>query len=91
MTSTGTAMFPIDDVSSNLNIAVPVLVIPGDRDPVLKPEASTHIASVVADGTLVALSPAKHMGLMERHTEFNAVVGDFCATHVSVPVRGLTA
>lgn len=48
-------------------IPVPVLVVPGDRDPVLTPDASEHIASVVPGATLSALSPAKHMGLMERH------------------------
>ena len=75
------AMFKWDESSSIGNIAVPVLVVPGDRDPVLRPYASEQIASVVPDGTLVALSPAKHMGLMERHDAFNALLAGFCDAH----------
>lgn len=81
------AMFKFDESSSIGNISVPVLVVPGDRDPVLKPDASEHIASVVPGATLVALSPAKHMGLMERHEQFDALVARFCDAHILVPVR----
>ncbi len=80
------AMFKFDESSSIGNIAVPVLVIPGNRDPVLRPAASEHIAAVVPDGTLAALAPAKHMGLMERHDAFNALVAGFCDARVPVSV-----
>ena len=46
------AMFAFDETSSIGNIAVPVLVVPGDRDPVLLPRASEHIAAVIPGATL---------------------------------------
>ena len=80
------AMFKFDESSSIGNIAVPVLVVPGDRDPVLKPQASEHIAAVAPGATLAALSPAKHMGLMERHDEFDVLLASFCEARFSVSV-----
>ena len=80
------AMFDFDETSSIGNIAVPVLVVPGDRDPVLLPSASEHIASVIAGATVSVLAPAKHMGLMESHDAFNAAVADFIEAHAAVSV-----
>lgn len=84
------AMFDFDETSSIGNIAVPVLVVPGNRDPVLLPSASEHIASVIAGATVSVLAPAKHMGLMESHDTFNAAVAEFIEAHaaVSVPRSG---
>jgi pimeloyl-ACP methyl ester carboxylesterase len=81
------AMFKFDESSSIGNIAVPVLVVPGDRDPVLRPYASEHMESVIPGATLAALAPAKHMGLMERHAEFDAVIARFIDFHAPIPVR----
>ncbi len=81
------AMFEFDETSSIGNIAVPVLVVPGDRDPVLLPRASEHIAAVVPDATLAVLAPGKHMGLMERHEEFDAVLARFIDARAAVHVR----
>lgn len=81
------AMFKFDESSSIGNISLPVLVVPGDRDPVLRPSASEHIASVVPGAVLVALVPAKHMGFMERHAEFDGMIADFIDSHAPVPVR----
>jgi pimeloyl-ACP methyl ester carboxylesterase len=78
------AMFRFDETSSIGNIAVPVLVVPGDRDPVLLPEASRHLASVIPGAVLHRLSPAKHMGLMERHDEFNVALASFAESHLAV-------
>jgi pimeloyl-ACP methyl ester carboxylesterase len=80
------AMFRFDETSSIGNIAVPVLVVPGDRDPVLLPRASEHIAAVVPGATLAVLSPGKHMGLMERHAEFNALLAEFVDARATVRV-----
>ncbi|MEA2721545.1 MAG: hypothetical protein QOJ39_3409 [Candidatus Eremiobacteraeota bacterium] len=80
------AMFAYDETSSIGNIAVPVLVVPGNRDPVLLPSASDHIAAVIPGAALATLAPAKHMGLMERHTEFDAVLADFVDGHATVRV-----
>jgi pimeloyl-ACP methyl ester carboxylesterase len=81
------AMFAFDETSSIGNITVPVLVVPGDRDPVLLPRASDHIAAVVPGAALAALAPAKHMGLLERHGEFDTLLAEFIDTHAAVRVR----
>ncbi len=81
------AMFEFDETSSIGNIPVPVLVVPGNRDPVLLPRASEHIAAVVPGAALTVLAPAKHMGLMERHAEFDAALAAFIDTHAAVRVR----
>ena len=78
------AMFEYDETSSIGNISVPVLVVPGDRDPVLLPRASDHIASVIPGAVLAALPSAKHMGLMERHDDFDATVMSFIDSHAAV-------
>jgi pimeloyl-ACP methyl ester carboxylesterase len=80
------AMFRFDETSSIGNIAVPVLVVPGNRDPVLRPSAGEHIASVIPGATLSVLAPAKHMGLMESHDAFNATVAEFIEAHAAVSV-----
>lgn len=80
------AMFEFDESSSIGNIAVPVLVACGDRDPVLCPSASEHIASVVPGGALATLVPAKHMSLMEGHEAFDDAVTQFVNAHEPVRV-----
>ncbi|MFN2450512.1 MAG: alpha/beta fold hydrolase [Candidatus Baltobacteraceae bacterium] len=78
------AMFEFDETSSIGNIAVPVLVVSGDRDPVLLPEASDHIASVVRGALRAALPAAKHMGFMERHDEFDTMLQAFLEAKATV-------
>ena len=78
------AMFKFDETSSIGNMAVPVLVVPGDRDPVLLPSASEHIAAVVPGATLAPLAAAKHMGLVEHHPAFNAKLEAFVDRHAAV-------
>jgi pimeloyl-ACP methyl ester carboxylesterase len=81
------AMFKFDETSSIGNIPVPVLVVPGDRDPVLRPWASEHIAAVVPGATLAALTPAKHMGLLEHHDQFDALLESFMDAQAAVRVE----
>ena len=68
-------------------INVPTLVIVGDKDTTTKPEAGEFISNHVRGADLVALSPAKHMGLIEHHERFNRLVAEFvmrCQTAVVV-------
>jgi pimeloyl-ACP methyl ester carboxylesterase len=78
------AMFAFDETSSIGNVAVPALVVPGDRDPVLLPRASEHIAAVMPGATLAPLRSAKHMGLMEHHADFDAEVAAFVDRRAAV-------
>ena len=58
-------------------IKIPTLVIPGDRDPVCKPEASERMHREISGATLAPLAPGKHMGLIEHHAKFAELVGQF--------------
>jgi pimeloyl-ACP methyl ester carboxylesterase len=58
-------------------IHVPTLVVVGDRDSVTKPEAGRRISVAIPGARLVTLSPAKHLGLIERHTDYAVAVREF--------------
>lgn len=59
------------------SIAVPTLVIPGDRDPVCLPEASETMHRAISGARLTTLAPARHMGLIEHGSTFAAAVEEF--------------
>lgn len=61
-------------------INIPTLIVPGNHDPVCRPEASHFIHQNVPTAQLVELAPAKHLGLIEYHEQFAQVVGDFAHT-----------
>lgn len=73
-------MMRYDATEALRHIPVPTLVVPGDRDSSCRPEASEFIAREIPNARLVALSPANHMGLVEHHETFAAIVLDFLAT-----------
>jgi pimeloyl-ACP methyl ester carboxylesterase len=58
-------------------ISVPTLVVAGDQDSVTKLEASEIINSGLPSARLITLAPAKHLGLIEHHTRYAEVVGEF--------------
>lgn len=58
-------------------IPVPTLIVTGDRDPVCKPSASERMRAEIPAATLLALSPAKHQGLIEHHGQFDKAVAAF--------------
>ena len=69
------------DASATLKtIDVPVLVVPGDLDATCTPEASTWMDKDLPNSRLEALSPAKHMGLLEHNDRFSKLVGDFVSS-----------
>jgi hypothetical protein len=70
-------MLRYDATATLKTIPVPTLVIAGDRDPVCKPEASHRMRQDIAGSQRVVLTPAKHMGLIERQERFAEVVGQF--------------
>jgi pimeloyl-ACP methyl ester carboxylesterase len=81
------AMFKFEERAGLENIPVPVLVVANNRDPVLLPRASTLIASLLRMPDYRTLAPARHMGLIERHEDFNEMLGQFiaaqCVAHVT--------
>jgi len=73
-------MIAYDATDVLARIPVPTLVFTGDQDETTKPEAGEYIAANVPQGRLVTLSPAKHMGLIEHHEEFDRNLAEFAAS-----------
>lgn len=75
----GLATFKFDETSTLPKVTIPTLVVTGNRDRVLIPEASSIIATAVPMATLATLQPAGHMGLLEQHEQLYEAVGRFSA------------
>ena len=73
-------MLGYDATATLKSINVPALVLAGDRDPVCKPEASQRMQRDIPGAELAHLRPAKHMGLIEHHTKFAEIVGNFASS-----------
>jgi pimeloyl-ACP methyl ester carboxylesterase len=73
-------MLRYDATATLKAITVPTLVIAGDHDSVCKPEASQRMHHEIAGSQLALLKPAKHMGLIEHHTDFAAYLTKFVRT-----------
>ena len=72
--------FDVRDVLTD--ITVPALVIGGDHDRLTISEASQHLAENLPKAELVMLENCGHMTMLERHEEFNAMVGRFLDDHL---------
>ncbi|MFN2388323.1 MAG: alpha/beta fold hydrolase, partial [Actinomycetota bacterium] len=59
-------------------ITVPVLVVGGTRDRLTVPEASEYLAEHLPKAELHLLDGCGHMSMLERHTEVNRLLKQFC-------------
>lgn len=59
------------------NVAVPALVVVGDRDLVTPKTSAEAIRDALPRGRAVAIRRAGHLSMLERHAAFNEVVGAF--------------
>jgi pimeloyl-ACP methyl ester carboxylesterase len=55
-------------------IPIPTLVVTGDLDTTTKPEAGVEIDARIPRSTILELSPAKHLGLIEHDGEYAEAV-----------------
>jgi pimeloyl-ACP methyl ester carboxylesterase len=78
------AMIHYDATEALPRIHVPTLVFVGDKDTTTPPEAGEFIAKSVPKAKLVTLSPAKHMGLLEHHDQFDRAVAKFAESCLPV-------
>jgi pimeloyl-ACP methyl ester carboxylesterase len=62
------------------NIAVPVLLVFGERDPLTPPRVGQYMHERIAGSRLVIIPDAGHMTNLERPEIFNAAVLDFLLT-----------
>jgi pimeloyl-ACP methyl ester carboxylesterase len=70
-------MFNYDATSILSKITVPTLIIGADTDRLTRPEASVTMNKAIPGSTLITLSPAGHMGLIEQHCLVNLKVAEF--------------
>jgi len=56
------------------HIGVPTVVVTANEDTTTKPEAGQQIAEKLRDARLVTLRPAKHLGLIEHHSQYAEIV-----------------
>jgi pimeloyl-ACP methyl ester carboxylesterase len=74
------AMLRFNETATLPGISVPTLVVVGKSDIATRPFANRRISQEVPQAELAVLSPAGHMGLMERNQQFAEVVRSFSAT-----------
>lgn len=67
-------MLNYDATETLSQIDLPTMVVAADQDPVCKPEASHYMHIYIPAAQLETLSPARHMGLVEYHKDFAALV-----------------
>jgi pimeloyl-ACP methyl ester carboxylesterase len=70
-------MMRYDATDTMRRISVPTLVVPGEIDPVCKPEASERMRAAIPNAQLRALPLAKHLGFIEHHDMFAEYVQRF--------------
>ncbi|MEJ7557954.1 MAG: alpha/beta hydrolase [Pedobacter sp.] len=70
-------MFEYEATEILSRITVPALVIGAKYDRLTKPEASITMNKNIPGSSLLMLSPAGHMGFVERHQEVNEAASNF--------------
>ncbi|MCW1912938.1 alpha/beta hydrolase [Luteolibacter sp. GHJ8] len=70
-------MMRYDALTALPTVKVPVAVIAGNRDSTTLPEASGLIYGSIEGAVLHTLTPAKHLGYIERHASFHQLLREF--------------
>ena len=70
-------MFGYDVTKDLRNITVPALIIGADKDLLTKPDASVYMKENLPHAGLEIVSPANHLGLIERHQQVNEKAENF--------------
>lgn len=70
-------MMAFDETATLPLIAVPTLVVVGDRDTTTPPDCGEFMAQQIPASERATLAPARHMGLIERHPDFDAALARF--------------
>jgi pimeloyl-ACP methyl ester carboxylesterase len=66
---------------------VPALVVTGEGDRVLVPQASARLAAALPRGDLLSLPGARHQALLQRHGAFDAALAAFAGRCVEASAR----
>ena len=74
------------DVTDHLgDITVPAVVIGGTHDRIIVPGASQHLGANLPKADLHIFDKCGHMSMLERHREFNRIVGEFLDDVLGAP------
>jgi pimeloyl-ACP methyl ester carboxylesterase len=79
-------MLQYDATETLKTIPIPALIIAGEQDTSCRIEASQRMAREIPQATLISLSPANHMGLVEQQKVFAAGIREFVARLASPSV-----
>ena len=71
------ALIEMDLTHAIRHVTVPSLVVVGDLDRITPPASAKRLAEVLPQARLVVLEGAGHMAPMERHEQFNRVLGRY--------------
>jgi pimeloyl-ACP methyl ester carboxylesterase len=75
-------------------INVPALVVAGNKDAVCTPEASERMQRDIPGAQIAQLAPARHMGLIEHHSQFANILREFLSRCLPptrrIPIRRAT-
>jgi pimeloyl-ACP methyl ester carboxylesterase len=85
------AMLEMDLSHAIRHVTVPSLVVVGDLDRITPPASARRLAEGLPQARLVVLEGAGHMAPLERHEQFNRVLGRFLEEVLErrpVPARG---
>ncbi len=79
-------MIHYDATATLPTIPVPTLVVVGDQDITTLPEAGRYMSENIPAAQLTTLSPAKHLGLIEHYSRFNAQLAQFAESCVEAQI-----
>jgi pimeloyl-ACP methyl ester carboxylesterase len=66
-----------DDRAVVASLAVPLLVVVGDADPMIPVESARELADSASDGTLVVIEEAGHLVSLDQPAAFNRALADY--------------
>ena len=84
------AMLRFDATDALSRVDVPALVVTGDRDRMIVPEAARRLASALPSATLVSLRPGGHLALLERHEALTRALTAFVSEHGAVELGSVS-
>jgi pimeloyl-ACP methyl ester carboxylesterase len=73
-------MMAMDESATLPAIHVPTVVIIGDRDRTILPESGRFIGRNIPGPLPVIISPARHLGLFESHSQLDQILAEFVAS-----------
>ena len=84
-------MMRYDATGTLSTIPSPTLIVPGDIDPVCKPEASERMRAAIPRAQLRALPQTKHLGFIEHHATYASYVEEFARSLEQPAIETATA